>query len=127
MVVVAVVVVTAPQGKDPRRSGQVGLGSGHAQVRCTRCLSFSENGSQRVLLSTNSVLAEPSLPLRQSATNSLRVGAENLTMADLLMVCDGRGSRAQGGAMCDGIIPLKLLTSRAPCRLCCDDEVPDNK
>jgi hypothetical protein len=28
MVVVMVVVVTAPQGKDPRRSGQVGLGSG---------------------------------------------------------------------------------------------------
>jgi hypothetical protein len=36
MVVVVVVVVTAPQGKDPRRSGRVGLGSGHAQVRSTR-------------------------------------------------------------------------------------------
>ena len=49
MVVVVVVVVTAPQRKDPRRSGQVGLGSGQAQVRFTQWQSFgslSENGSQ---------------------------------------------------------------------------------
>jgi hypothetical protein len=51
------------------------------------------------------VLAEPSLPLRHSATISLRVAAENLTMTDLLMVCDVRGRQAQG-TMCDGIILL---------------------
>jgi hypothetical protein len=87
--VVVVVVVTAPQGKDPRRSGQVGLGSGQAQVRSTRWLSFRKRFSASPFpLPTHSVLAEPSLPLRQSATNSLRVGTENLTMTDLLMVCD---------------------------------------
>jgi len=128
VVVVVVVVVTAPQRKDPRRSRQVGLGSEQAQVRFTRWQPFlSENGSQSVPLPTNSVLAEPSLPLRQSATNSLRVGAENLTMTDLLMVyvmCEADKRKAP--CVMESFHSMIVLP-RFLSRLCCDDQVLDSK
>jgi hypothetical protein len=85
------------KGSEEVRTEQVGLGSGQAQVRFTRCQSFRIRISLRSAALTyrqRSVLAEPLTAPKQSATNSMRVGAEkskNLTMTDLLMVCDVRG------------------------------------
>ena len=64
VVVVVVDVVTAPQIKDPKRSGQVGLRLRLGPLEVTSVAVFP-NPVLSEFAAYNGVLAEPSLPLRQ--------------------------------------------------------------